>query len=283
MYDDNPDWRLLTALFQCLYREHPIRDDIAGTVESIAELTPKLLYSCAKAFYAPSNMVLSVAGKITLDQAIDACKRNGLYRARAAQQVEAPLPVEQGDIPQHEMTLQMPITKPAFGLGYRELPPAPGDIRRELLLDMLPGLICGGLTDLYRTLYDSALVNPEFSGDLVCADGMCAILFTGESTQPRKVADMVRTEIERLRRDGVDPELFRLAKHQMYGDLLGDMESAVDAAEEAAAACLKGRTLAEEVEVLASLTVEQMNELLQTALLEANSAYVEIDPQEDEP
>ena len=40
MYDDSPDWRLLNALFRCLYADHPLRDDIAGTVESIAELTP---------------------------------------------------------------------------------------------------------------------------------------------------------------------------------------------------------------------------------------------------
>ena len=82
MYDDSPDWRLLNALFRCLYADHPLRDDIAGTVESIAELTPQMLYSCTRGFYAPSNMVLSVAGKITLAQAVDACKRNGLYRAR---------------------------------------------------------------------------------------------------------------------------------------------------------------------------------------------------------
>ena len=69
MYDDSPDWRLLNALFHCLYADHPLRDDIAGTVESIAELTPQMLYNCTKAFYAPSNMVLSVAGKITLDTA----------------------------------------------------------------------------------------------------------------------------------------------------------------------------------------------------------------------
>mgnify|MGYP000231870204 FL=1 len=41
MYDDSPDWRLLNALFRCLYADHPLRDDIAGTVESIAELTPR--------------------------------------------------------------------------------------------------------------------------------------------------------------------------------------------------------------------------------------------------
>ena len=94
MYDDSPDWRLLNALFRCLYADHPLRDDIAGTVESIAELTPQMLYSCTKAFYAPSNMVLSVAGKITLAQAVDACKRNGLYRTRAPHEVEWDVPAQ---------------------------------------------------------------------------------------------------------------------------------------------------------------------------------------------
>ena len=53
-----------------------------------------------------------------------------------------------------------------------------------------------------------------------------------------------------------------------------------DAAEEAAAACLKGRTLADEIAALAALTVEDANALLQTALREENRAYVQIDPAE---
>ncbi len=43
-----------------------------------------------------------------------------------------------------------------------------------------------------------------------------------------------------MRREGVDPEVFMLVKNQMYGELLGDVEAVDDAAEEAAAACLKG-------------------------------------------
>ena len=54
-----PDWRLITGLFECLYHSHPIRSDIAGTVESIAEITPAMLYDSCKAFYAPGNMVLA--------------------------------------------------------------------------------------------------------------------------------------------------------------------------------------------------------------------------------
>ena len=27
MYDDSPDWRLITGLFECLYHSHPIRSE----------------------------------------------------------------------------------------------------------------------------------------------------------------------------------------------------------------------------------------------------------------
>ena len=280
MYDDSPDWRLLNALFRCLYADHPLRDDIAGTVDSIAELTPQLLYSCTKAFYAPSNMVLSVAGRITLDQAVDACKRNGLYRARAPHEVEWDVPAQTGPLPHKEAFFTMPVTKPCFGVAYREEPLAEGDLKRELLLDMLGDLVVGGLTKLYRRLYDEALVNPEFSGDFIAVRGACTVAFTGESDTPRQVVDLLQEEIERMRREGVDPEIFMLVKNQMYGELLGDVEAVDDAAEEAAAACLKGRTLADEIAALAALTVEDANALLQTALREENRAYVQIDPAE---
>ena len=94
------------------------------------------------------------------------------------------------------------------------------------------------------------------------------------------MAAMVRQEIARLRRDGVDPELFTLVKNQMYGELLADMECVDDAAEEIGMAFLKGRTLAQEIETLAALTVEDANVAFQTMLLDDNCAYVQINPQE---
>ena len=193
-------------------------------MESIAELTPQMLYSCTRGFYAPSNMVLSVAGKITLAQAVDACKRNGLYRARAPHEVEWDIPAQTGPLPHKEAFFTMPVTKPCFGVAYREEPLAEGDLKRELLLDMLGDLVVGGLTKLYRRLYDEALVNPEFSGDFIAVRGACTVAFTGESDTPRQVVDLLQEEIERMRREGVDPEVFMLVKNQMYGELLGDVE-----------------------------------------------------------
>ena len=279
MYDDSPDWRLLTGLFRCLYREHPIRDDIAGTVESIARLTPELLYACTEAFYRPGNMVLSVAGEVTLDQVVAACRRAGLDAPPARHTIEPALFAPENDPPQKELRFSMPVNKPCFAVGYREAPVPFGSARADMLGELLPELICGGLTELYRKLYDEALVNPEFSGETVSVPGACAVVFTGESEHPRVVADLLRAEIARLRRDGVDPELFTLVKNQMYGEMLADVEGVEDAAEAMAAAFLHGYTLAEEVEALAALTVSDANAALQTMLQEDRAAYVEIEPQ----
>ena len=110
--------------------------------------------------------------------------------------------------------------------------------------------------------------------------GACTVAFTGESDTPRQVVDLLQEEIERMRREGVDPEVFMLVKNQMYGELLGDVEAVDDAAEEMGMAFLKGRTLADEIEALATLTVDDVNKALQTMLLEENSAYIQIDPKE---
>lgn len=280
MYDDSPDWRLMTGLFRCLYKDHPIRDDIAGTVESIAELTPDLLYACTDAFYRPGNMVLSVAGNITMDQALAACHRAGLDKPAPERTVCVEENRVEKDAPQTELKFSMPVNKPCFALAFREDPIARGDVRTEMLADMLPDLVCGGLTSLYRKLYDQALVNPEFSGDTVSTSGCCVIAFTGESETPRAVADMVREEIARMRREGVDPELFTLVKNQMYGEMLADLEGVEDAAEALASAHLRGNTLADEIEALATLTVADANAAMQSMLSEDRMTYVEIEPQQ---
>ena len=64
MYDDNPDWALSEGLLQCLYKTHPVRDDIAGSEDTIAEITAQTLYDCYNGFYRPGNMALCVAGGI---------------------------------------------------------------------------------------------------------------------------------------------------------------------------------------------------------------------------
>ena len=75
MYEDSPEWRLVFGVYRRLYGTHPVREDIAGTVQSIARLTPRLLYSCTDAFYSPGQLVLAVAGNVTLAQVVAAAEK----------------------------------------------------------------------------------------------------------------------------------------------------------------------------------------------------------------
>mgnify|MGYP000075576893 FL=1 len=164
MYDDSADWRLITGLCECLYHSHPIRSDIAGTVESIAEITPEMLYDCCKAFYAPNNMVLAAAGSTSMEQILAACARHGLMEARPVERVQRLWTEEPMTLAAAEKTITMPVSKPCFGIGFKEQPLQHDDLRSEILYDLILCCISGGMSRLYRKLYDEGLTNPGFGG-----------------------------------------------------------------------------------------------------------------------
>lgn len=70
MYDDAPDWRVMFNMLENMYHNHPVKIDIAGTVESIAEITAEKLYEVYNVFYNLNNMVLCVSGNVTVDKVL---------------------------------------------------------------------------------------------------------------------------------------------------------------------------------------------------------------------
>lgn len=64
MIEDNPEWQVYRQMMQALYRHSPVRQSVAGSVESIHRITAQTLYDCHKAFYTPANMCLVVVGDV---------------------------------------------------------------------------------------------------------------------------------------------------------------------------------------------------------------------------
>ena len=280
MYDDNPDWRMLFALCSCLYENHPIRSDIAGTVESIAEITPEMLYACTDAFYDPANMVLAVAGNVTMDEVLAACARADIPVKTGT--VERLASAEGPDVAEPYREFSMAVAKPLLGVGFKETPPAGDALKTEIICDMLTELICGSMTPLYRVLYDEHLAGPDFSGEVLSVPGAFSVLFGGETEDPARVEALLMEEIARLAREGVDEELFTLCKNQMYGEMLEALESPTGAAGALVSNYLRSSTLEEGVQLLAALTKQEVDDALQTMLLPEHSATVTILPQEAE-
>ncbi|MFV0350900.1 MAG: EF-P 5-aminopentanol modification-associated protein YfmH [Oscillospiraceae bacterium] len=278
MYADDAENRALFALLASLYHNHPVRDEIVGTVETIAEITPESLYACCDAFYNPSNMVLCAAGNITMQQLEQAVAKANLPQEKAAPTTRV-FPKEERGVarPWHEF--EMPVSMPLLALGFKEEHPGGDTSKTEVICDLLTELICGETSSLYRRLYDEGLVQPDFSAEYGCVDEAMHFFFSTESEQPEKVREEILKEINRQRREGVDPVQFDLCKNMMYGEAVAGLESVDRVASMLSVSYFMNRTPEKEMEALANVTVEDINAALQNMMLEEYSATVIVRPQ----
>ena len=73
MYDDSPEWQLYSGMLNGLYVNNPVRVDIAGTVETIARITPEVLFDAYNTFYNLDNMALVVCGRVEPEKVEEIC------------------------------------------------------------------------------------------------------------------------------------------------------------------------------------------------------------------
>ncbi len=279
MYDDSPEWRLMFAALACLYSSNFIKDDVAGTIESITNITPELLYTCADAFYRPDNMVLAVAGNINMQTVLDACER---AQISAKQEPITMLSQSEDSFPiKKELTFNMSVSKPLFCLSFKEKPIVGTPLemlKAEIIYDIITELIAGSMTPLYRKLYDEGLVAPGFSGELLNSNGATCVFFSGETNEPQKVKELLLNEIEHIKKHGADEQMFKLCKNLMYGELICSLDNVEGVASEISNIFFKERTPAQMMQVLANLKLSDVDEMLNKVLKESTSASVIINP-----
>ena len=68
--EDNPFRRVYYDMLNLLYQKDNVRIEVAGTVASIARITPEYLYRCYNTFYQLSNMALVVCGDVEYEKVI---------------------------------------------------------------------------------------------------------------------------------------------------------------------------------------------------------------------
>lgn len=260
MYDDSANWRMLFGVLEGLFVNHTVRDDIAGTVESISHITDKMLYDCAKAFYSPSQMFLAVAGNITEDRVLAACDRAGFKYEKL--EVERLYNKEPDEINYTEKTIEMPISVPMIAVGFKEKMSNPVTVKEEIAGEIIMDVLSGSTSKLFNKLYDLNIVNGTFEGEVFSGDDYYATIISGETNRPEILIDEIQKAIEDLKADGICEDDFVTSKNSMYGSMIVDFESVEEVATNMAAAHFKGRTAYTALEELSNLTLEDVNNQL---------------------
>lgn len=232
MYQDDPNWRQFFGIINNLYPEHPLHIDIAGTVESIAEITAEDLYTCYNTFYHPSNMKLFVVGNIDPDNMMTLIKEN-----QAGKKFATPQPIKR-EFPAETLTdikkvdrLEMPVARAKGILGIKmltaDLPTDNKDLLRfKTAASLLWQLLLGTTSKNYLRLYDEGVIDDTFGYEFNLDRTFCFADFGGDSDKPAELTKAVK---EILLHYGEDEEInetnLSLLKKRMLGKFFQSLNS----------------------------------------------------------
>lgn len=270
MYRDNPSWRVFTNLLDGIYSVNPVRNDIAGTVESIAEITEKTLYDCYNAYYNPANMFLFIAGNFDPDEAVSTCESH--LKKRPSFNITPGSYDEPAQVNRRRTLLQMPVAKPIFELGFK-IPARDGmdGVEDNIYYNILFDILFGGTSAFFEKAHNSGLLNEEFSVGLFKGRGHAFPLARGESGDPDEVLELMRLELERFKKEPPSREDFERIKRASYGSMVRAYNSVESTASLLADAALSGISPFALIDAAAEASYEKLIEKL-TELDENNAA-----------
>ncbi|MBE6899371.1 MAG: insulinase family protein [Ruminococcaceae bacterium] len=277
MYDDSADWRVLFNLLGALYHKNPVKIDIAGTVESIAEITSGLLYDCYNTFYNLHNMVLTVAGNFDIDAVL-----------KAADKVLEPAKdfyLEHGDCGEPDFVVEnyveqhLPVSVPMFNIGFKGKTGTEAENFRGSILDeIFVGALCDDYTKVYRELYDEGLINATFGSEVFCGRDYISILLSGESRDPEKVYNRLKEEFEHLLEHGIPEDVFACAQKTVYGHYMRSYDRVTGVATALFNCHFPGVDMYEMLDIAANATPESVVEHVKAVYSAENSALSVIKP-----
>lgn len=265
MTNDNPEWRVFFNMLRGMYHAHPVKIDIAGTVESIAQIDADLLYKCYDTFYNLNNMVLSIAGNISADKVLAICDE--LLRPCEDKGLESVFPDEPETIAMPEIREKQPVGASIFNLGYK----CTARSGKDRLRDMTAASIASSLlTDpalpMCEKLLKDEIINSTFGSEVFCGDGYFTVIFSGEAECPEVVRDALDNEIARLSADGISEKDFQRIKKSSYGNLVRELNNVEAVANLMIGAHMDGIGPYDAIETLSEMTSEDVLRFIRSEL-----------------
>ena len=191
MYNDYPDWRLYMNAIKCMYSKNPIRIDVAGTKETIAEINKEKLYKIYNTFYRLDNMVLIVCGDFKVEEILQEIEKR-ITLTRNNTEIKRIYEEEPEEISQKSVEEKMEISLPCFILGYKDKVEKEKFAKQDLAMDIIFYLILGRSSKLYQNLYNEGLIYSELGYDYEFSKTYSHFLIQGQSTQPEKVIERIK-------------------------------------------------------------------------------------------
>ena len=281
MIEDNPNWQAYMNMMAALFQKHPIRNSVAGSKESISQITAETLYLCHKAFYNPGNMVLCVAGNVDPERVCTLAEK--ILPKEGAGKIERDYGGEEPEtVHQSERELYMEVATPILQLGFKLKPEQDGTarLRQKLLGDLLCEAWMGSSSPLYASLYSQGLINNGFFYGCEAYSSCAFLLAGGESRDPAAVREAIWQEAERILAEGLDENLFNRLKKAAYGNQIRALNSFENLCVEQARAYFACEDIWKFPDIYATIEKEDLEQALRDWIHRERTAMAVIRPKE---
>ena len=279
MVEDSPGYVVYNNLLRCLYANNPVRDSVAGTVESIAEITDQTLNHCHNVFYNPSNMTLAVVGNVDPEKVIQMARE--LLPSEGGEVPERDYGHDETGIPEPKSkTVAMEVSAPQFLFGsvINSKPRGTERLKQMLIGEIALRLLLGRSSDLFNGLYAEGLINGSFEYELDYTAGTAMLMAGGESRDVDTVMSRLHEHIRIICSQGIDKETFENAKKAKFGNELRAAASFSALSQALAAGAFADFCPFDAFEILGEITSDDVVTFIKENLTEEKLALSVITP-----
>lgn len=270
MYDDEPGWRLYMNALDCMYKDNPIKIDIAGSIESISKITPDVLYKCYNTFYNPSNMIMVVCGDFSPSEILNEIKSR-LVKKEEQGEIKRIYPEKEKGINKNYKEDTMEVSLPIFAIGYKDDEGMNKEIvKKHISIEILLNMIIGKSSDAYKELYEAGELLSVPDLDYEFSEQYAHILISGQSKNPNKIKQKIEEIVEKYKQNGLDEEHFDRIKKKIYGDYVVEYNSVGNIARMFLSDSMKNINSFDYIENFNDVTKEYVEEILKNVFKKDN-------------
>jgi predicted Zn-dependent peptidase len=228
MYEDNPGWKVYFNLLKAMYHEHPIRIDIAGTIDSIKAISKELLYTTYETFYNPSNMVLFVIGDLDFDEIVRVVNKAEKEFDLTTGDIERIIPDEPKEVKDRLVEEKMTTSMPMFYMGFKDADTGYKGrkmIKKDIVTNIILDMLFGESTEFYNKLYEEGLIDTSFGAFYTCKESYGHSLLVGQSNEPETLHNRILDRIKLPADEVLKEDDFIRIKRKELGNFIMGMNS----------------------------------------------------------
>jgi predicted Zn-dependent peptidase len=268
MYDDDPNFLVYFNMLRAMYKDHPIKIDIAGTIDSISKITKDMLYTCYETFYNPSNMFFIVVGDVDIEDTVNKIEENIKiyekdYGEKLNEEVKIFIPEEKNSINQREIEKKMDIYMPQMCIGYKLKKLSDNNIiKANIISEFVSEMYFSKMSNFFKEHYDKGLISEPLSVDFEGSNTFAHIIISGSSLHIDKLKTIVLNYVEKIKNSEIDEKLFNKIKKKKIGESIILSESLNSSYRRIIESILNKSNLYEDIEFLNDIKTEDIKEFL---------------------